>query len=91
MCPGNRLRIMPSYDPGCCSPSPISSPCPSSNYGTTSSMISVGSSIIGSDFYENIGPIQKYGKRRSYYGMGNKVREKFYFSYNILYILTYFF
>ncbi|XP_037042594.1 breast cancer anti-estrogen resistance protein 1 isoform X1 [Bradysia coprophila] len=73
ICPGNRLKIIPSYDPGCYTPSPVSSPCPSigsaSFYHSTSFM-------MHSDLYENTSGLihgQKHGKRRSWHIMPNKV------------------
>ncbi|XP_061390000.1 breast cancer anti-estrogen resistance protein 1 [Musca vetustissima] len=49
LCPGNRLRILNSYDSGCFSPSPSSSPCPS----LAASTATLNSSICSADIYEN--------------------------------------
>ncbi|XP_055909857.1 breast cancer anti-estrogen resistance protein 1 isoform X2 [Eupeodes corollae] len=49
ICPGNRLRIINSYDSGCFSPSPASSPCPSLGASTAT----LNSSISSSEIYEN--------------------------------------
>ena len=49
LCPGNRLRILNSYDSGCFSPSPASSPCPS----LAASTATLNSSICSTDIYEN--------------------------------------
>uniref|UniRef100_T1GF93 SH3 domain-containing protein n=1 Tax=Megaselia scalaris TaxID=36166 RepID=T1GF93_MEGSC len=49
ICPGNRLRIMNSYDSGCFSLSPSSSPCQS----LAASTATLNSSILSSDIYEN--------------------------------------
>lgn len=75
ICPGNRLKIVPSYDSGCYSPSPVSSPCPS--LGTPTSFIT---NTISTDLYENTGNLvqqQKQGKRRSWHIMPNKVSSFF--------------
>lgn len=85
ICPGNRLKLLPtSYDSGCFTPSPMSSPCPSS-IGTTSIYTSGGSTagsasmssgssayVLPNDLYENTS--QKHSKRRSWHIMPNKVR-----------------
>lgn len=54
ICPGNRLRIMNSYDSGCFSLSPTSSPCRS----LAASTATLNSSILSSDIYENTQQIQ---------------------------------
>uniref|UniRef100_A0A1L8DLY0 Breast cancer anti-estrogen resistance protein 1 n=1 Tax=Nyssomyia neivai TaxID=330878 RepID=A0A1L8DLY0_9DIPT len=75
ICPGNRLRIVQSYDSGCCSPSPISSPCPS--IGSSSSLYANHMTHVSnpSELYENtsVARLQKHGKRRSWHIMPNKV------------------
>ncbi|XP_055685772.1 breast cancer anti-estrogen resistance protein 1 isoform X1 [Lutzomyia longipalpis] len=75
ICPGNRLRIVQSYDSGCCSPSPISSPCPS--IGSSSSLYANHTTHVSnpSELYENtsVARLQKHGKRRSWHIMPNKV------------------
>ncbi|XP_037953989.1 breast cancer anti-estrogen resistance protein 1-like isoform X2 [Teleopsis dalmanni] len=48
LCPGNRLRILNSYDSGCFSPSPASSPTPS----LAASTVTLNSSICSAE-YEN--------------------------------------
>uniref|UniRef100_A0A1I8MYT3 SH3 domain-containing protein n=1 Tax=Musca domestica TaxID=7370 RepID=A0A1I8MYT3_MUSDO len=57
LCPGNRLRIYNSYDSGCFSPSPSSSPCPS----LAASTATLNSSICSADIYENISIISGSG------------------------------
>ncbi|EDV38662.1 uncharacterized protein Dana_GF24884, isoform A [Drosophila ananassae] len=49
LCPGNRLRILNSYDSGCFSPSPASSPIPS----LAASTATLNSSVCSADIYEN--------------------------------------
>ncbi|SPP84791.1 breast cancer anti-estrogen resistance protein 1 isoform X2 [Drosophila guanche] len=49
LCPGNRLRILNSYDSGCFSPSPASSPIPS----LAASTATLNSSICSAEIYEN--------------------------------------
>ncbi|EDW04394.1 GH19649, partial [Drosophila grimshawi] len=49
LCPGNRLRILNSYDSGCFSPSPASSPVPS----LAASTATLNSSICSTEIYEN--------------------------------------
>ncbi|KAL7735023.1 hypothetical protein ACLKA6_011285 [Drosophila palustris] len=49
LCPGNRLRILNSYDSGCFSPSPASSPIPS----LAASTATLNSSICSTEIYEN--------------------------------------
>lgn len=84
ICPGNRLKIVPtSYDSGCFTPSPLSSPCPSSMSSTAGLLYSNGSTGSSSgamstsfvphpnDLYENTA--QKHSKRRSWHIMPNKV------------------
>ncbi|XP_068142500.1 breast cancer anti-estrogen resistance protein 1 isoform X2 [Drosophila tropicalis] len=81
LCPGNRLRIMNSYDSGCFSPSPASSPIPS----LAASTATLNSSICSAEIYENgsisstgngggavtgngeIAPLQGRGTRRSWH------------------------
>lgn len=74
ICPGNRLKLIPTYDSGCYTPSPAPSPCPSTP------SIYYNSSILPNDsmLYENtIGMAslqqQRHGKRRSWHIMPNKV------------------
>lgn len=55
ICPGNRLRIMNSYDSGCFSMSSASSPCQS----LAASTATLNSSIFSSDNYENTSLISK--------------------------------
>ncbi|KAI9588450.1 hypothetical protein GQX74_004295 [Glossina fuscipes] len=57
LCPGNRLRILNSYDSGCFSPSPASSPCPS----LAASTATLNSSICSADIYENTSIISSPG------------------------------
>lgn len=89
ICPGNRLKIIPtSYDSGCYSPSPVSSPCPSSVSSSNVSYYNCSSNQ--SDCYENSASIsmmmmnsaqqqqqqqQTHSKRRSWHIMPNKVRH----------------
>ncbi|XP_017127319.1 breast cancer anti-estrogen resistance protein 1 isoform X3 [Drosophila elegans] len=49
LCPGNRLRVLNSYDSGCFSPSPASSPIPS----LAASTATLNSSICSAEIYEN--------------------------------------
>lgn len=74
ICPGNRLKVIPSYDPGCYTPvSPVSSPCPSIG---SASFYHSSSFMMHSDLYENTSGLihgQKHGKRRSWHIMPNKV------------------
>ncbi|EDW49879.1 GM14311 [Drosophila sechellia] len=49
LCPGNRLRVLNSYDSGCFSPSPASSPIPS----LAASTATLDSSICSAEIYEN--------------------------------------
>ncbi|KAH8274940.1 hypothetical protein KR018_001778 [Drosophila ironensis] len=49
LCPGNRLRILNSYDSGCFSPSPASSPIPS----LAASTATLNSSVCSAEIYEN--------------------------------------
>jgi len=49
LCPGNRLRVLNSYDSGCFSPSPASSPVPS----LAASTATLDSSICSAEIYEN--------------------------------------
>ncbi|KAH8415713.1 hypothetical protein KR222_010694 [Zaprionus bogoriensis] len=49
LCPGNRLRPLNSYDSGCFSPSPASSPIPS----LAASTATLNSSICSAEIYEN--------------------------------------
>ncbi|XP_017066409.1 breast cancer anti-estrogen resistance protein 1 isoform X2 [Drosophila eugracilis] len=49
LCPGNRLRVLNSYDSGCFSPSPASSPSPS----LAASTATLNSSICSAEIYEN--------------------------------------
>lgn len=77
ICPGNRLKVIASYEPRCYSPlSPVSSPCPSTpSIYYNSSILSNDSG--GSLHYENTSGNcmnqQKHGKRRSWHIMPNKV------------------
>uniref|UniRef100_A0A1B0DMJ8 Uncharacterized protein n=1 Tax=Phlebotomus papatasi TaxID=29031 RepID=A0A1B0DMJ8_PHLPP len=75
ICPGNRLRVVQSYDSGCCSPSPISSPCPSIGSSTSLYANHTTSVTNPSELYENtsVARLQKHGKRRSWHIMPNKV------------------
>lgn len=57
LCPGNRLRILNSYDSGCFSLSPSSSPCPS----LAASTATLNSSICSADIYENTSIISGSG------------------------------
>uniref|UniRef100_A0A1I8QDY8 SH3 domain-containing protein n=1 Tax=Stomoxys calcitrans TaxID=35570 RepID=A0A1I8QDY8_STOCA len=57
LCPGNRLRFVNSYDSGCFSPSPSSSPCPS----LAASTATLNSSICSADIYENTSIISGSG------------------------------
>lgn len=82
ICPGNRLKVIPSYDPGCYTPSPVSSPCPSIG---SASFYHSSSFMMHSDLYENTSGLihgQKHGKRRSWHIMPNKVS---YYSTNDVY------
>lgn len=56
LCPGNRLRIINSYDSGCFTPSPSSSPSPSLGASTAS--------VSSADIYDT--STLRSGKRRSW-------------------------
>ncbi|XP_046807152.1 breast cancer anti-estrogen resistance protein 1 isoform X2 [Lucilia cuprina] len=66
LCPGNRLRILNSYDSGCFSPSPSSSPCPS----LAASTATLNSSICSADIYENTSIISGSGSSANGSGSG---------------------
>lgn len=66
LCPGNRLRILNSYDSGCFSPSPASSPCPS----LAASTATLNSSICSADIYENTSIISGSGSSANGSGSG---------------------
>ncbi|KAM7354817.1 serine_rich_CAS and FAT-like_CAS_C domain-containing protein p130CAS [Cochliomyia hominivorax] len=66
LCPGNRLRILNSYDSGCFSPSPASSPCPS----LAASTATLNSSICSTDIYENTSIISGSGSSANGSGSG---------------------
>lgn len=82
ICPGNRLKVIPTFETGCYTPSPVPSPCPS-----TPSVYYNSSILSNESMYENtvgmngrqsqpqMQPQQKHGKRRSWHIMPNKVSE----------------
>lgn len=87
ICPGNRLKVISSYEATSYKPSPVSSPCPSMpSFYYNNSILSSADSIL----YENtVGCVaatspnhQKFhGKRRSWHIMPNKVLYYHYFIY----------
>ncbi|XP_017057798.1 breast cancer anti-estrogen resistance protein 1 isoform X2 [Drosophila ficusphila] len=84
LCPGNRLRVLNSYDSGCFSPSPASSPIPS----LAASTATLNSSICSAEIYENGSIIsaassggpgaESRGTRRSWHVSPNKVHGDVY-------------
>lgn len=86
ICPGNRLQEIRTYDSGCYSMSPASSPCPSSIGSSTMSLLNSSLSMTTSPslssqqelIYENtlhLAALQRQDSRRSWQLPSNQVSE----------------